>query len=193
VLEAELPGVRQEDVDIELVGNELAISGELKEKERTGVVRRRTRRTGRFDYRVALPEQVDPSRSKPRSPRACSRCACPSRSARSERRSRSKAPRTESVLEAESPAGARQPPRQRERGAWRSPLRPRSAHAVARDHIAATGTISLACSRSRSLRADQDDPIAHEEERADDGTNEPAAQPSSLLFRSHDLDTKCGS
>jgi HSP20 family protein len=59
LLEAELPGVRQEDVDIELVGNELAISGELKEKDRTGVVRRRTRRTGRFDYRVTLPEQVD--------------------------------------------------------------------------------------------------------------------------------------
>jgi HSP20 family protein len=59
VLEAELPGVRRENIDIELVGNELAITGELKEKERTGVVRRRTRRTGRFDYRVTLPEQVD--------------------------------------------------------------------------------------------------------------------------------------
>jgi len=59
VLEAELPGVKRDDVDIELVGNELAITGELKEKQRTGVVRRRTRRTGRFDYRVTLPEQVD--------------------------------------------------------------------------------------------------------------------------------------
>jgi HSP20 family protein len=59
VLEAELPGVQRDDVDIELVGNELTITGELREKERTGVVRRRTRRTGRFDYRVTLPEQVD--------------------------------------------------------------------------------------------------------------------------------------
>jgi HSP20 family protein len=59
VVEAELPGVRRENIDIELVGNELAITGELKEKERTGVVRRRTRRTGHFDYRVTLPEQVD--------------------------------------------------------------------------------------------------------------------------------------
>jgi HSP20 family protein len=59
VLEAELPGVRRENIDIELVGNELAITGELKEKERTGVVRRRTRRTGHFDYRVTLPDQVD--------------------------------------------------------------------------------------------------------------------------------------
>jgi HSP20 family protein len=59
VLEAELPGVRRDDVDIELIGNDLTITGELKEKERTGIVRRRTRRTGRFEYRVTLPEQVD--------------------------------------------------------------------------------------------------------------------------------------
>ncbi len=59
VREAELPGVKREDVDIALVGNELAIMGELKEKERTGGVRRRTQRTGRFDYRVTLLDQVD--------------------------------------------------------------------------------------------------------------------------------------
>jgi hypothetical protein len=44
------------------------------------------------------------------------------------------------------------------------------------------GTISLARSRSPSLRANQDDSIAHVEGRADDGTNEPAAQRSALLF-----------
>jgi HSP20 family protein len=54
VLEAELPGVKRDDIDIELIGNELAITGELKEKERAGTVRRRTR-----DYHVTLPEQVD--------------------------------------------------------------------------------------------------------------------------------------
>jgi HSP20 family protein len=59
VVEAELPGVRREDVNIELGGNELAITGELKERERKGTVRRRTRRSGRFEYRVALPDQVD--------------------------------------------------------------------------------------------------------------------------------------
>lgn len=37
----------------------LEIGGELQEKERTGVMRRRTRRTGRFDCRVTLPEQVE--------------------------------------------------------------------------------------------------------------------------------------
>jgi HSP20 family protein len=59
VLEVELPGVQRDDVNIELVGNELMISGELKERERKGIVRRRTRRVGRFDYRVMLPSQVE--------------------------------------------------------------------------------------------------------------------------------------
>jgi len=59
VVEAELPGVRREDVEIELSGSELMITGEAKEREREGIVRRRTRRVGRFEYRVRLPEQVD--------------------------------------------------------------------------------------------------------------------------------------
>ena len=59
VLEAELPGVKREDVNIEVVGNELAITGEIKERERKGALRKRTRRTGQFEYRVRLPEQVD--------------------------------------------------------------------------------------------------------------------------------------
>ena len=59
VLEAELPGVQRKDVDIELVGNELAISGEVKETKRDGVVRRQTRRSGPFAYRITLPEPVN--------------------------------------------------------------------------------------------------------------------------------------
>jgi HSP20 family protein len=59
VIEAELPGVKEKDVNIELVGNELAISGETKESERKGVLRRQTRRTGRFEYRVTLPDHLD--------------------------------------------------------------------------------------------------------------------------------------
>ena len=60
VVEAELPGVKREDVNIELVGNELAITGEIKEPERRGTVRRQSRRTGRFSYRVSLPSHLDP-------------------------------------------------------------------------------------------------------------------------------------
>jgi HSP20 family protein len=62
ILEAELPGVKREDVNIEVAGNELSATGEIKEKEREGALRRRTRRVGRFEYRVRLPEQVDASK-----------------------------------------------------------------------------------------------------------------------------------
>jgi HSP20 family protein len=59
VVEAELPGVKRENASIEIVGNELAITGEIKERERKGHLRRRARRTGRFEYRLSLPDPVD--------------------------------------------------------------------------------------------------------------------------------------
>jgi HSP20 family protein len=59
VLELEVPGVKREDVNIEMVGNELTVTGEIKETERKGIVRRKTRRVGRFEYRVVLPDGVD--------------------------------------------------------------------------------------------------------------------------------------
>jgi len=59
VVSAELPGIRREDIDLELVGNELTISGEVKDEKHEGTMRRQTRRRGRFDYRVSLPDQVD--------------------------------------------------------------------------------------------------------------------------------------
>jgi HSP20 family protein len=62
LVEADLPGVKRDDVSVELHDGELAIHGEPKEKERTGILRRRTRRTGRFDYRVSLPGDLDPDR-----------------------------------------------------------------------------------------------------------------------------------
>jgi dodecin len=34
-------------------------AGEIEEKERTGILRRRTRRVGQFEFRVVLPEAVD--------------------------------------------------------------------------------------------------------------------------------------
>src|SRR5207253_7866714 len=59
VVEAELPGVKREDVNIELVGNELTITGEVKQRKHKGALRHQTRRTGRFAYRVGLPAQVE--------------------------------------------------------------------------------------------------------------------------------------
>jgi HSP20 family protein len=60
IVEAEVPGVRREDVDVELRGNELSLSGEIKEREREGVLRRRTRKTGEFDYHITLPGETVP-------------------------------------------------------------------------------------------------------------------------------------
>ena len=59
IIEAELPSVDKDDIEVELRDSELIISGEVKEKERVGVLRRRTRRTGEFQYRVMLPGQAD--------------------------------------------------------------------------------------------------------------------------------------
>jgi HSP20 family protein len=59
IVEAELPGVKREDVNVELRGSELAISGEIKEREREGILRRRTRKTGEFDYHITLPGDAD--------------------------------------------------------------------------------------------------------------------------------------
>ncbi|MFK0295033.1 Hsp20/alpha crystallin family protein [Streptomyces sp. NPDC090442] len=58
VVEAELPGVRREDVDVEIGGRELRVTGEYQECGSEGVLRRTTRRTGRFEYRSALPVDV---------------------------------------------------------------------------------------------------------------------------------------
>jgi len=62
VVEAEIPGAKREDVNVEVHENELVVTGEIKEKERTGVLRRRTRRVGQFEYRVTLPGEVDAER-----------------------------------------------------------------------------------------------------------------------------------
>lgn len=62
LFEVDLPGVAREDIDIEVDGNELRVSGEVHERERTGVLRHQTRRTGRFEYRSTLPQEVEPER-----------------------------------------------------------------------------------------------------------------------------------
>jgi HSP20 family protein len=61
VVEAEVPGARRDDIDVQVRDNEVMITGEIKERERKGMLRRRTRRTGRFEYRVTLPGETDPS------------------------------------------------------------------------------------------------------------------------------------
>lgn len=59
IVEAELPGIKEKDVALELHGSELSISGEIEERRRGGILRRKARRVGRFDYRVNLPGVSD--------------------------------------------------------------------------------------------------------------------------------------
>ncbi|MFI7296438.1 Hsp20/alpha crystallin family protein [Streptomyces sp. NPDC050121] len=58
VVETELPGVKREDIDVEISERELCIAAEYKEHAREGVLRRSTRRTGRCEYRALLPADV---------------------------------------------------------------------------------------------------------------------------------------
>jgi HSP20 family protein len=59
VIEIELPGVKRDDVSVEVTGQRLTVSGDRKERERVGILRRRTRTVGRFHYEVVLPGEVD--------------------------------------------------------------------------------------------------------------------------------------
>ncbi|MGY1776723.1 Hsp20/alpha crystallin family protein [Geodermatophilus sp. SYSU D00804] len=58
-VEIELPGVTRDDVDIELSDRRVTVAGEVRQRERTGILRRTTRRVGRFSYSVTLPGDVD--------------------------------------------------------------------------------------------------------------------------------------
>lgn len=58
-VEIELPGIKKDDVTIEVAGRRLTVSGERKEKERVGILRRRTRSVGRFYYEVVLPGDIE--------------------------------------------------------------------------------------------------------------------------------------
>jgi HSP20 family protein len=62
VFDVELPGAKRDDIQVEVGDAELVISGTVEERERTGVVRRRTRRSGTFEYRTSLPAGVDPDK-----------------------------------------------------------------------------------------------------------------------------------
>jgi HSP20 family protein len=59
VVEVELPGVKREDIDIEIAGRRVSVHGERKEKERIGILRRRERTVGRFACEVVLPGDVE--------------------------------------------------------------------------------------------------------------------------------------
>ncbi|MER7406839.1 Hsp20/alpha crystallin family protein [Streptomyces sp. NPDC000070] len=59
LIEVDVPGVKRDDINVEMNDREISITGEYKERERTGVLRRSTRRTGRFEYRALLPGDIN--------------------------------------------------------------------------------------------------------------------------------------
>ena len=62
LVRAELPGMKREDVDIELRGNELRITGEVNEEEKEAEGKPLRRRRGKFAYRTSLPADADAQR-----------------------------------------------------------------------------------------------------------------------------------
>ncbi|MFD9224710.1 Hsp20/alpha crystallin family protein [Streptomyces sp. NPDC060064] len=58
-IELELPGVSKDRITVDVTDSQLAVHGEVEEKERSGVLHRQTRRFGRFDFRWALPSDAD--------------------------------------------------------------------------------------------------------------------------------------
>jgi HSP20 family protein len=62
VIELDVPGVKRDDLTVEVRDNVLRVSGEIKERERVGLLRRQDRPVGRFEYVVTLPGEVDPDK-----------------------------------------------------------------------------------------------------------------------------------
>lgn len=60
-------GCQKDSFHLDASDSELVITVEVNERERNGALRRRTRRTGRSEYRVTLPGDVDTGTSTPRS------------------------------------------------------------------------------------------------------------------------------
>jgi len=58
LVEIELPGVDRDDIDIDIVGRQLFVHAERKEKQRVGILRRRERTIGEFTHEVMLPGAV---------------------------------------------------------------------------------------------------------------------------------------
>ncbi len=61
---AELPGMKKEDIEVTVVGDNLTISGERKheDEKREGEIYRSERYVGRFQRSITLPTEVDPNK-----------------------------------------------------------------------------------------------------------------------------------
>lgn len=64
-VDIEAPGVKREDLAIDMAGQELAVSGKYRSEDHHegNDVRRSSRRSGQFEYTVRLPHAVDADKS----------------------------------------------------------------------------------------------------------------------------------
>lgn len=60
VLEVELPGIARRDVDLQVEDSRLTLTARRVERRRRGLLRHRTRATGRLALAVTLPSGIDP-------------------------------------------------------------------------------------------------------------------------------------
>jgi HSP20 family protein len=58
MVEVEVPGLRKDDINIQIQDRELVVTGEISESEQ-GRLRKKTRRTGRFEFRAQLPGDIN--------------------------------------------------------------------------------------------------------------------------------------
>jgi HSP20 family protein len=58
MVRAELPGMKRDDVNVELMGNELRITGEVSQGEGKAL----RHRQGKFAYRASVPSDADPGK-----------------------------------------------------------------------------------------------------------------------------------
>lgn len=65
VVNAELPGLRRDQIQLEIQERELIITGEIREDtDGDGRRHRSSRRTGRFEYRTYVPSDIKPDKVK---------------------------------------------------------------------------------------------------------------------------------
>ncbi|MFF5225105.1 Hsp20/alpha crystallin family protein [Dactylosporangium sp. NPDC000521] len=60
IVDVDLPNVDPKNVDIEMRGEELRISGTFEQRRRDGIMRRQDRQAGEFEYQVELPGDIAP-------------------------------------------------------------------------------------------------------------------------------------
>ncbi|TMM18839.1 MAG: Hsp20/alpha crystallin family protein [Actinobacteria bacterium] len=111
VLRADLPGVREDEVHVELEDNVLTISGERKSEheERKEGLYRLERASGSFSRSLTLPEGIDPDSIQARSDKGVLEVRVPKREQRKPRRVAISVGGTAPVIEGESESKSETP------------------------------------------------------------------------------------